>query len=157
MSQNQNRNRNQNQNQSAGRSFLSVRAIAKRVPARFLRAGLVCVSVEPTPPPYASSVPASHTLCRHTPKSNTRCLSFQLKECESLACDFGVKRHVFLCSSLGVERRYRTHPEIQYKKPQLQYNLYQECGFLYGVSGCTQSVTPTASSPLSSRRYSHWM
>eukprot|EP00961_Rhodomonas_salina_P252765 3416510-Rhodomonas_salina.4 len=28
----------------------------------------------------------------------------------------------------------RVHPEIQYKKPQSQYCLYQECGFLYLIS-----------------------
>eukprot|EP00961_Rhodomonas_salina_P034086 458559-Rhodomonas_salina.1 len=29
------------------------------------------------------------------------------------------------------------HPEIQNKKPQFQYNLYQKCGFLYLISQCT--------------------
>eukprot|EP00961_Rhodomonas_salina_P301181 3940358-Rhodomonas_salina.4 len=29
------------------------------------------------------------------------------------------------------------HPEIQCKKPQVQYNLYQECGFLCLISGCS--------------------
>eukprot|EP00961_Rhodomonas_salina_P256267 3463302-Rhodomonas_salina.2 len=28
------------------------------------------------------------------------------------------------------------HPEIKYKKPQCQYNLCQECGFLYLISHC---------------------
>eukprot|EP00961_Rhodomonas_salina_P237054 3204106-Rhodomonas_salina.1 len=27
-------------------------------------------------------------------------------------------------------------PEIQYKKPQFQYTVCQECGFLYLTSGC---------------------
>eukprot|EP00961_Rhodomonas_salina_P243660 3292549-Rhodomonas_salina.4 len=27
------------------------------------------------------------------------------------------------------------HPEIEYKKPQSQYSLNQECGFLYLISG----------------------
>eukprot|EP00961_Rhodomonas_salina_P109262 1470837-Rhodomonas_salina.2 len=27
-------------------------------------------------------------------------------------------------------------PEIEYKKPQFQYNLYQKGGFLYWNSGC---------------------
>eukprot|EP00961_Rhodomonas_salina_P173010 2332883-Rhodomonas_salina.4 len=27
------------------------------------------------------------------------------------------------------------HPEIQDKKPQFQHNMYQECGFLYLISG----------------------
>eukprot|EP00961_Rhodomonas_salina_P087096 1171522-Rhodomonas_salina.6 len=29
------------------------------------------------------------------------------------------------------------HCEIKYKKPQTQYNLYQECVFLYLISGCS--------------------
>eukprot|EP00961_Rhodomonas_salina_P210585 2843557-Rhodomonas_salina.3 len=29
-----------------------------------------------------------------------------------------------------------TEIAINYKKPQTQYNLYQECGFLYLISGC---------------------
>eukprot|EP00961_Rhodomonas_salina_P283836 3835866-Rhodomonas_salina.1 len=28
------------------------------------------------------------------------------------------------------------HPEIKYKKPQSQYDLYHECGFLYLNSAC---------------------
>eukprot|EP00961_Rhodomonas_salina_P063244 849879-Rhodomonas_salina.1 len=28
------------------------------------------------------------------------------------------------------------HPEIKYKKPPFQYDLCQECGFLYLISGC---------------------
>eukprot|EP00961_Rhodomonas_salina_P053914 723865-Rhodomonas_salina.2 len=28
------------------------------------------------------------------------------------------------------------HPEIQYKKAQFQYDLYQECRFLFVISGC---------------------
>eukprot|EP00961_Rhodomonas_salina_P070342 944451-Rhodomonas_salina.1 len=34
----------------------------------------------------------------------------------------------------------KIHPEIQHKKPQLQYNLYQECGFLRLISGCSVSL-----------------
>eukprot|EP00961_Rhodomonas_salina_P285449 3857247-Rhodomonas_salina.2 len=30
------------------------------------------------------------------------------------------------------------HPEIQYKKPHFQYILYQECGFLSLILGCTR-------------------
>eukprot|EP00961_Rhodomonas_salina_P060536 812606-Rhodomonas_salina.1 len=29
------------------------------------------------------------------------------------------------------------HPEMQHKKPQDQYSLNQECGFLYLISQCT--------------------
>eukprot|EP00961_Rhodomonas_salina_P149281 2008999-Rhodomonas_salina.1 len=32
------------------------------------------------------------------------------------------------------------HPEIKYKKLQSWYNMYQECGFLYLISGCTGQV-----------------
>eukprot|EP00961_Rhodomonas_salina_P288425 3897779-Rhodomonas_salina.2 len=31
----------------------------------------------------------------------------------------------------------RRYPEIKYKKPHFQYNLYQECGFLCLISHCT--------------------
>eukprot|EP00961_Rhodomonas_salina_P301394 3940446-Rhodomonas_salina.1 len=31
----------------------------------------------------------------------------------------------------------RTHREIKDKKPPVQYKLYQECGFLYLISRCT--------------------
>eukprot|EP00961_Rhodomonas_salina_P015478 207769-Rhodomonas_salina.1 len=31
------------------------------------------------------------------------------------------------------------HPEIEYKKPHFQYYLFQECGFLCLISGCTPS------------------
>eukprot|EP00961_Rhodomonas_salina_P162062 2183118-Rhodomonas_salina.4 len=31
--------------------------------------------------------------------------------------------------------RLLVHPEFQHKKPQFQYNSYQECGFLYLISG----------------------
>eukprot|EP00961_Rhodomonas_salina_P103220 1388448-Rhodomonas_salina.1 len=31
--------------------------------------------------------------------------------------------------------------EIKHKKPQFQYNLYQECGFSYWMSGCKLAVT----------------
>eukprot|EP00961_Rhodomonas_salina_P132761 1787392-Rhodomonas_salina.1 len=30
------------------------------------------------------------------------------------------------------------HPEIEYKKPHFQYNLYQGCGFLHSISNCTR-------------------
>eukprot|EP00961_Rhodomonas_salina_P205641 2775802-Rhodomonas_salina.1 len=33
-------------------------------------------------------------------------------------------------------RRHPLDPKVQDKKPQFQYNLYQECGFLCLVSGC---------------------
>eukprot|EP00961_Rhodomonas_salina_P205320 2771821-Rhodomonas_salina.4 len=33
------------------------------------------------------------------------------------------------------------HPEIKYKKPHFQYNLHQECGFLYLISGCMPALT----------------
>eukprot|EP00961_Rhodomonas_salina_P292826 3933238-Rhodomonas_salina.8 len=35
-----------------------------------------------------------------------------------------------------VRRPILVQPEIQLKKPHSQYNLYQECGFLYWISGC---------------------
>eukprot|EP00961_Rhodomonas_salina_P302055 3940708-Rhodomonas_salina.1 len=31
------------------------------------------------------------------------------------------------------------HPEMQYKKPRFQYNLYQECGFLHLISYCNST------------------
>jgi len=30
---------------------------------------------------------------------------------------------------------FQLHPEIEYKKAKFQHNLYQECGFLYLISG----------------------
>eukprot|EP00961_Rhodomonas_salina_P187185 2527461-Rhodomonas_salina.2 len=49
-----------------------------------------------------------------------------------------------VCYDQAEEGRYRgaevsptLHPEIQYKKPHFQYNLYQDCGFLYWISECT--------------------
>eukprot|EP00961_Rhodomonas_salina_P195342 2637335-Rhodomonas_salina.1 len=38
-----------------------------------------------------------------------------------------VKHRVVLSSTH--RNQWRTHPEIKYKKPHLQYKLYQECGF----------------------------
>eukprot|EP00961_Rhodomonas_salina_P126557 1705626-Rhodomonas_salina.1 len=35
------------------------------------------------------------------------------------------------------------HPEIQYKKPQSQYALYQECGFLCSISHCRRYAIST--------------
>eukprot|EP00961_Rhodomonas_salina_P285426 3856996-Rhodomonas_salina.4 len=35
------------------------------------------------------------------------------------------------------DRCYEVRPEIEYKKLQFQCNVYQECGFLYLISGCT--------------------
>eukprot|EP00961_Rhodomonas_salina_P129118 1739354-Rhodomonas_salina.6 len=40
---------------------------------------------------------------------------------------------MWLCQSV-----YIIHPEIQYEKPQCQYNLCQECGFLYSISQCRE-------------------
>eukprot|EP00961_Rhodomonas_salina_P193430 2611167-Rhodomonas_salina.1 len=37
-------------------------------------------------------------------------------------------------SSLIPTQAERVHPEIKYKKPPFQYNLYQECGFLCLIS-----------------------
>eukprot|EP00961_Rhodomonas_salina_P243597 3291882-Rhodomonas_salina.1 len=31
-----------------------------------------------------------------------------------------------------------THPEIKCKKAQCQYKVYQECGFLYLISQCSE-------------------
>eukprot|EP00961_Rhodomonas_salina_P222623 3010590-Rhodomonas_salina.1 len=42
------------------------------------------------------------------------------------------------------------HPEIQYKKPLFQYNLYQECGFLHWISGCARCPALTSAMPLPS-------
>eukprot|EP00961_Rhodomonas_salina_P119039 1602117-Rhodomonas_salina.8 len=33
---------------------------------------------------------------------------------------------------------HSVQPEIQDKKPQFPYTLYQECGFLYLISGCRE-------------------
>eukprot|EP00961_Rhodomonas_salina_P239983 3242235-Rhodomonas_salina.1 len=44
---------------------------------------------------------------------------------------------------LGLFRAFRpprVHPKIKCKKPQFQYNLYQECGFLDLISGADQRV-----------------
>eukprot|EP00961_Rhodomonas_salina_P169858 2288810-Rhodomonas_salina.1 len=38
------------------------------------------------------------------------------------------------CAETGQESRLP--PEVTYKKPQFQHNLYQECGFLHLISGC---------------------
>eukprot|EP00961_Rhodomonas_salina_P207136 2795895-Rhodomonas_salina.1 len=45
------------------------------------------------------------------------------------------------CASLSepcLARCKLLQPEIQYKKPHFQYNLYQECAFLCLISGCMQ-------------------
>eukprot|EP00961_Rhodomonas_salina_P165270 2226406-Rhodomonas_salina.1 len=39
--------------------------------------------------------------------------------------------------SAVLRKRMALHPEIHHKKPQFQYSLYQERGFLYLISGCT--------------------
>eukprot|EP00961_Rhodomonas_salina_P252384 3411378-Rhodomonas_salina.2 len=37
----------------------------------------------------------------------------------------------------GIGREWaHLHPEIKYKKPHFQDKLYQECGFLFFISGC---------------------
>eukprot|EP00961_Rhodomonas_salina_P226307 3059539-Rhodomonas_salina.1 len=47
-----------------------------------------------------------------------------------------------LCSKGGAQ--LHLHPGIQYKKPHFQYNLYQECGFLSWISGCSGPIRPQA-------------
>eukprot|EP00961_Rhodomonas_salina_P053549 718334-Rhodomonas_salina.1 len=37
------------------------------------------------------------------------------------------------------------HPEIESKKPQFQYNLFQECSFLCLISGRTAPAVPPSS------------
>eukprot|EP00961_Rhodomonas_salina_P077521 1039860-Rhodomonas_salina.1 len=43
------------------------------------------------------------------------------------------------------------HPEIQYKKPQVQDKLYQEGGFLYLISGCNARIALALGSPIRSK------
>eukprot|EP00961_Rhodomonas_salina_P181441 2448888-Rhodomonas_salina.2 len=38
-------------------------------------------------------------------------------------------------------------PEIQYKKPKFQHNLYQECGFLHWISG-SRPMLPAYARPM---------
>eukprot|EP00961_Rhodomonas_salina_P213943 2889278-Rhodomonas_salina.2 len=72
--------------------------------------------------------------------------------CSRLACARGdLERGRGECFEMGDEPEWCwrlcfavhvTNPVLKDKNPQLQHNLYQKCGFLYSISGCTQYQTP---------------
>eukprot|EP00961_Rhodomonas_salina_P166265 2240578-Rhodomonas_salina.1 len=53
-----------------------------------------------------------------------------------------LRRKVWVEPELGGAQN--VHPEVKYKEPPSQYNLYQKCGLMDLISGCVSRYRSTA-------------
>eukprot|EP00961_Rhodomonas_salina_P302787 3940978-Rhodomonas_salina.3 len=76
--------------------------------------------------PKITSVAITATTCPLAPRNGTTRV---VVETEPLVLCH-VPDEAVCAAELWLASHGAVHPEMQYKKPHFQYNLYQECGFL---------------------------